>query len=117
MSQCPKCNSDLIYEIKGSSYVISCTNCDWGLATSYIEPIFEDETKYRVTLEKGNLSSKENIRTIAHVMNCNFLQAKKVIESDNQIIVEGCASEIIKQVRKLRESNVKYSISPNFSYE
>lgn len=22
MSQCPKCNSDLIYEIKGSSYVI-----------------------------------------------------------------------------------------------
>ena len=50
-------------------------------------------------------------------MNCNFLQAKKVIESDNSIIVEGRASEIIKQVRKLRESNVKYSISPNFSYE
>ena len=49
-------------------------------------------------------------------MNCNFLQAKKIIESENPIIVEDNAPKIIIQVRKLNNSNLKYSILPNFQY-
>ena len=116
MSKCPNCNSDLITKIEGSTLTISCTNCDWGLASTYKHPIYTDETIYKVILEKGNLSSIENIKTIAHIMNCNFLQAKKIIESDSPIIVEDQAPEIIIQVRKLNNSNVKYSITPNFPY-
>lgn len=116
MGKCPNCNSDLISEIKGLTLTISCTNCDWGLASTYWDPIYTDETIYKVILEKGNLSSIENIKAIAKVVNCNFLQAKKIIESENPIIVEDNAPEIIIQVRKLNNSSLKYSITPNFPY-
>ena len=116
MSKCEKCNSDLITKIEGSTLTISCTNCDWSIASTYYHPMYKDNTLYKVILEKGNLSSKENIKAISKVMNCNFLQAKKVIESNSPIIVEDHAPEIIIQLRKLNNSNVKYSITPNFPY-
>lgn len=116
MSKCEKCNSDLITKIEGSTLTISCTNCDWSIASTYYHPMYKDNTLYKVILEKGNLSSKENIKAISKVMNCNFLQAKKVIESDNPIIAEDRAPEIITQLRKLSNSNIKYSIKPNFPY-
>ena len=46
MSKCEKCNSDLITKIEGSTLTISCTNCDWDLATTYWDPIYTDETIY-----------------------------------------------------------------------
>lgn len=113
-SKCPHCNSDLIQEIEGSTLTVICSNCDWYVTSSHINHI--NDTKYKIILEKGNLPSKENIRTISQVMNCNILQAQKVIESDYPIIIEDTVSGIIEQIEKLDKTNIKYSITPNFPY-
>lgn len=114
LSKCPNCNSDLIQEIESSTLTIICINCDWYVTSSHIDHI--NDTKYKIILEKGNLPSKKNIKTISQVMNYNFLQAQKVIESDCPIIVEDTVSGIIEQIEKLDKTNIKYSITPNFPY-
>lgn len=95
---------------------MECPECGWGWATTYIEPKYEDETVYKIVLDYGSDATKENIKAIAKVMNCNYLRAKEVIDDAGLIMAEGKATEIEGSTQLLLQSSINYHIEPEWPY-
>ena len=75
---CEKCGAEMkplsdIYPVG-----MTCPNCGWGWATTYIEPILSDSTDYHVVLVSSN-NSLTSIKAVSEVANCNYIEAKKLI--------------------------------------
>lgn len=113
---CPECGGSLKSEIVGSSVVVSCENCGWSVASSYIEPIREDETVYSLFLENGNTADKRTLSCLSNVVGCNFLQAKKMVDGSRSLLFSGTAVEVREKRDQLEEGEVAYSIEPDFPY-
>ena len=79
MSKCPNCGNKLISEIKGSSLIIRCTKCYYSVATTNIDPIYEDDSEYEIFLEEGNEITKENYFLIQSLTNMCKCQLKNVV--------------------------------------
>ena len=114
---CPKCNAELTSEIKGSTLLLTCGKCGWSVATSYIEPIFLDETTYRLVLDTGNSVSKPALAAVSAATGGNYLSAKKLVESAPVTLAKALAPEAMRLARILAEGDVAYSIEPDFPYE
>ncbi|MBR1986470.1 MAG: hypothetical protein IKA24_06255 [Mogibacterium sp.] len=116
---CEKCGSvmgPIVPDKPVGSIGMECPKCGWGWATTYIEPKYEDETVYKVVLDRGSDATKENIKVIASIMNCNYLRAKEVIADAGFILAEGKAAEIEESTRLLLRSSIKYYIEPEWPY-
>ena len=114
---CPKCNAELTSEVKGSTLLLTCGECGWSVATSYIEPIFLDETTYRLALDAGNPASKPVLAAVSAAAGGNYLSAKKLVESAPVVLSEDLAPEVMRIARILADGSVSYSIAPDFPYE
>ncbi len=113
---CPKCNSSTISKIEGSTLIIKCTECEWSVATSYVDPIYEDETVYIVRVGQVLNPNKEQLKAVSSVAGVNFIAAKKTLETPGATLIEGLAPEIKESVAKLSESNVAITIEPEYPY-
>ena len=116
---CEKCGAvmvPIVPEKPVGSTGMECPECGWGWATTYIEPKYEDETVYKIVLDHGSDATKENIKAIAKVMNCNYLRAKEVINDAGHILAEGKATEIEIFIQLLLQSRIKYHIEPEWPY-
>lgn len=113
---CPACGGSLKSEVIGSSVVVSCKKCGWSVATSYIEPIHEDEAVYNLFLEGGNSAEKSTLSCLSKVMGCNFLQAKKMIDGGRCLLFSGNAVEVRAKRDQLIEGKIAYSIEPDLPY-
>ena len=94
---CEKCGAVMVPIVPDKplgSTGMECPECGWGWATTYIEPKYEDETVYKIVLDRGSDAAKENIKVIAGVMNCNYLRAKEVIDDAGHILAEGKAKPL-----------------------
>ncbi len=114
--KCPICNHELIPMKEGSSIGVRCSNCEYSIVTSYIDPIYEDENTYTLMLEAGNICDKTCMKIISRITGENFIQAKKLISSAPVVIAEGKAMDILTLKKELDENSIKYSISPKFPY-
>ncbi len=94
---------------------MECPNCGWGWATTYNEPIFEDDAEYRVILESKD-SSLAKLKIVSSIVNGNYLQAKKIIESAPAEIFRGEALKVREIREKLEQNNVAFRIEPEFPY-
>ena len=113
---CPVCNSATISKVEGSTLVIECTQCEWSVATSYIDPIYEDETIYTVLADQVLSPSKEQLKAVSSVIGDNFIAAKKLLKTSGATLTKGLASEIKESVEKLLDSGVAISIDPEYPY-
>lgn len=116
---CEKCGAvmvPIVPEKLVGSTGMECPECGWGWATTYIEPKYEDETVYKIVLDRGSETTKENIKAIAKVMNCNYLRAKEVINDADCVLAEGKATEIEKHIQQLLRSSINYHIEPEWTY-
>ena len=95
---------------------MKCPKCGWGWATTYLEPIKEDATDYRVVLLAGNIPSKESIKTIAGIAGISFLQAKKMIENAPINLFVGKAVMVKDVIAALDELSINYRVNPRFPY-
>jgi hypothetical protein len=114
--QCPKCKSELRFSIKDSTQIAECTNCGWSVATTYVEPIWEDATIYEISISEGNLPTKTALMAISKVVGVNFLSAKSIAEHGEKGFFKGLAPEIRDKKAVLDDSGVAYSIQPDFPY-
>lgn len=114
--KCPVCNHELIPMKEGSSIGVRCSNCEYSVVTSYIDPIYEDENTYTLMLEADNVCDKTCMKIISRITGENFIQAKKLISSAPVVIAEGKAMDILTIKKELDENSIKYSISPIFPY-
>lgn len=116
MSKCPNCGNKLISEIKGSSLIIRCTKCYYSVATTHIDPIYEDDNEYEVFLEKGNEITKENYFLIQSLTNMSMLEIKHLFEATPYLLFKGLAPEVKELKEKLDKCGISYSIVPEFKY-
>lgn len=109
---CDKCGSVM----EGTPGSMICSNCGWGWATTYLDPIDSDTTEYQITILEGNKTSVEIIKAVNQVAHLNLLKSKGVIEEAPRVIYKGRASYIYGMKEILDSASVKYKIEPDFLY-
>lgn len=112
---CEKCGAEMkplseIYPIG-----MTCPNCGWGWATTYIDPINLDENDYHMILVSSE-NSFSNIKIISEIANCNFIDAKKKIENAPTVIFIGKAVDVKNIIERLDNTKISIKIEPDFPY-
>ncbi len=113
---CEKCGTEMIPIDADKPVGMTCPKCGWGWATTYIDPLQEDDTIYVVSLTEGNTATKEAIKTVAKISNKNFVQAKKMIENPPAVVYAGKAVEVKDILILLESQSMTYSVIPDFPY-
>lgn len=113
---CEKCGNEMkplsdIYPVG-----MTCPNCGWGWATTYIEPIREDDTDYHIVLSVPYKPSLDKIRIIAGIANCNYIEAKDLSEKAPVEIYCGKAVNVRSIREKLEAAGIEIRIEPEFPY-
>ena len=113
---CEKCGAEMVPIDPEKPVGMECPKCGWGWATTYIEPKYEDPTVYKIVLNRGNDDTKDNLKLVAKIMNCNLLKAKAVISETDTTLAAGKAFEIEGFIDLLVQSTIKYHIEPEWPY-
>lgn len=113
---CEKCGNDMKCFNKDSLFCWECTHCGWKIATTCIDKIFSDENKYTVKLIQVKNFNISAIKTISKIVNCNYIEAKKLIQSVPTVIFNGTAVETDKIKEKLENLDIIFTIIPDFPY-
>lgn len=116
MSKCPKCGKELKRIKQNSGVAYCCINCDYSVATTDLDPIFEDQQEYTITLLPNNSINKDILKVISSITNLNYIDCKKMVEKAPSIIFKGDATDAKDVKAKLDNNNIKYSIEPLFIY-
>ncbi len=114
---CEKCGTEMLPIDPNKHVGMTCPNCGWGWATTYIDPIQEDDTVYVVYLGEGNVISKATIKTVATISNINYMQAKKMMENNpTAIIFSGNAVQVRDILLQLKSLSLTFKVEPDFPY-
>lgn len=114
--RCPECGAVLDVVVKGSSYVINCNNCGYSVATTYMDPIYEDQQEYTVTINAGNTVNKDNAMIMGGLLNSTLQQIAEYFKTAPHILFKGDAPRVKELRDKLEKGKIQYTISPEFDY-
>ena len=103
------------FEQDGHSICWVCDNCGEAVASTYFEPILTDTVDYRVILVSDN-KSLSSIKIVSKTTNCNYIEAKKIIEKAPIEIFCGQAVDVKKIKEKFEAANIEIKIEPDFPY-
>ncbi len=113
---CEKCNAEMEYFVEGYSCGWKCTRCDMEYVTSYCDPIMLDENEYRITIEKTDNPSALQIKLVAEICRCNFINSKEKLL--NGFAIEAKSAKDTRSIlSKLKNANLGYVVSPDFEYK
>lgn len=113
---CEKCGELMEYYHESGSCGMLCPKCGWGWATTYFSPIKADKTVYTVTVSKTDRPQLNEIKCIAELRQCNYLEAKSLLQSSD-FVISGKAKDIIKYIRTLSEFGADFRTEPEFPYD
>ena len=116
MNACPECGAELNARFEGSSYVLVCRTCEWGVATTWTEPIYEDETIYSFLLQADKDPSKEALSEVSKIASCNYIASKQLLSNPTEPLVHCPAPEMKQYADRLDAAKVDYVITPPFPY-
>ena len=113
--KCEKCNGEMVYFHEGSSCGWTCPNCDWGVVTSYLDPMELDEQLYTIKLPVIDAPKAEIIKYFSKTKGCNFIVGKAMLIT-GAFIDNLKAPEVKKIISELDRMGIGYDISPEFPY-
>lgn len=113
---CEKCGAEMRFEQDGHSICWVCDNCGDAAASTYFEPYETDLSDYRVLLVTPIKANISVIKLVSEIANCNYVEAKKLIESAPVEIFCGKAVEIKAIKGKLEAASLDFKIEPEFPY-
>ena len=113
---CEQCGAEMIPIDPNKPVGMTCPNCGWGWATTYIDPIQEDDVIYIISLCEGNIANREAIKAVAKISNKNFVQAKRMIEIAPVDIFSGKAFQVKEILGLLDSLSLAYHVNPEFPY-
>ena len=113
---CEKCGTEMLPIDSNKPVGMTCPNCGWGWATTYIDPLQNDDTTYIVSLAKGNIATRSAIKIVAKISNKNYVQAKKVIENSPANVYVGKAVQVKDILILLESQSLSYTVTPKFPY-
>jgi hypothetical protein len=113
---CPNCGALAESVIEGRSSGMRCTQCDWSVFTTFALPIEKDQIEYEIVLSRLSAFNEEHVKTIANLMNINFLQARKKFTEEAPRVFKGKAKEVVVIKEKLDSIGLVYTIQPEFKW-
>ena len=113
---CEKCGTKMEWCKDGHLITWICTNCGDAVATSFFEQFEIDTTVYHIFIVPIAKVTVKELKVIAEVANCNYIEAKQKLETAPNEIFHGNALEIMSIRKKLQESNLAFTITPDFPY-
>ena len=113
---CENCNSEMIYFTKFQSCGWKCPKCNWSIVTSNIDPKDMDDTQYTLTISANNEADKQTIKTISKTGKLSVVEAKNALVS-GYTFTELNARRTSEISKVLAESNINFTIFPEFPYE
>lgn len=113
---CDKCGATMVSRVEGSSLVAECPNCKWNVATSHVDPIYEDRNVFSLSILPNNALSKPVLSIISKMAGVNYLGAKIIAENGQENIFEGEAPAIYEKKELLDKASISYSIKPDYPY-
>lgn len=113
---CEKCGAEMVPIDPNKPVGMTCPNCGWGWATTYIDPVFEDPSIYEITIDAGNFASTTNIKAVSKIAGVNYIEAKRMIENAPSIILSGMAIKIKDAIKILSCASMDFTITPDFPY-
>lgn len=125
--KCEKCGHEIADRSTAQTICLECPNCGWGFATSLSQPLDEDMTDYKIYLNPGNTETMEHIKLISAICHVNYLQARKLLSSQEPVLIYKAEQEAVSSLSKagkvmqtakcLKESSLDFNIIPDFPYE
>lgn len=112
---CPWCHCRTESFCEDSVMGIRCTNCEWCIVTTYIEPIRADTTLYTLSIDKIDNADLDQLRTVSKLLGVNYLEARKLLQNGDAKLVDQ-AVEIQKYKMLLNSKNITFNIYPDFQY-
>ena len=88
-----------------------------GFATTYIDPVCADQTRYSIILLEGNEPSTEIVRAVNQISHRNLLKSKELILNAPQIIFEGNALDVSGMKQILDSQSINFKIEPDYPYD
>lgn len=113
---CDKCGTEMRFEQDGHSVCWVCDNCGEAVATTYFEPFETDLTVYHVLLSTPFETTRDLLKLISGIANCNYIEAKKMIEKAPVEVFCGKAVEVKAVKEKLETASIHFKIEPAFPY-
>lgn len=113
--RCEKCGAEIKPIHETLPIGMECPECGWGWVSTYIEPILSDSTNYHMVLVSSD-NSLNSIKTVSEVANCNYIEAKKLINNAPVEVFHGQAVEVRAIKEKLEVASIDFKIEPEFSY-
>lgn len=84
-------------------------------------------TDYKTYLNPGNAVAIENIKLISAICHVNYMQARKLLSSQEPVIIYKAeqeavsslskAGKVLQTAKSLKKSSLVFSIIPDFPYE
>lgn len=114
---CDVCGNNLIAFIDGRTCGLKCLKCNkTKVVTSYYRKWEMDYTKYKIELLPHNDIENTQIKIVARISNCNYIQAKELL-TNGGIIIEDVPKNIHRILIDLIFANIKYNITPDYPYK
>lgn len=117
MQHCHKCNNDMTFMLEDHTLIWTCPQCGFQLMTTHFSELETDTTVYSVILERTEKYTPAEIRLVAEIAQCNFLQAKTVLDTGNCVLLRSTAQNVLTTARKLKENGLRFHIQPEFPYQ
>ena len=113
---CDKFGIEMRFEQDAHSICWVCDNCGDAVASTYFEPYETDLAEYRVLLTTPFKATTGEIKLISKIVNCNYVEAKKIIEKAPIEIFCGKAINVKIIKEKLEAAGIEIRIEPEFPY-
>ena len=117
INNCPTCGNILERYVSQDAVWYHCPICNWEYIEDVIDKPWKDQRIYTLILIPRNCINKSTLKSISRVFECNYIQAKKILETNSDIIIcTGNATNIKTMRDVLKEGEVLYRIEPQFPW-
>jgi hypothetical protein len=112
--RCEKCGSPTESKIEGRTQGTYCTSseCNWSVVTTYFPEIYTDQTEHHVYLVNTNQNSLSQIKFVSKAMGCNFLEAKKHLNSERVLLTVSKTPKVLELHSLANQYQLKLKIEP-----
>jgi hypothetical protein len=114
---CPSCGRLTERWINRSTQGAYCPACQrWDWVTTYLPPILDDRTVYRVGLMPNASPTAAQVRAVARVGGGNFPQAKRTLAEGSGTLFQGDAQAVLPVLATLDGAGVAHTVEPPFRW-
>ena len=114
--KCEKCGCVMQEYETDTCEGAKCPNCGWGWVTTRRDPLLEDQVIYEVKIVPNDSLSKKKLVTVSELFGINYLESSKMLKTGSGTF-SGRADDIIKKLKKLKDNDIAFSVTPDFPYE